>query len=178
LAALHRRHWLAHLGVGLSVIAGQLPPFTVAVALLLILSVWGHLVPPFGWGKPIDVVLPLITLATVNVGYLTKFTQTGMNRVLREAYLAGAVARGVVGWRLIVRHAIRPALITVLLFFGPQTVTTIFGVILVEDVLQIPGMASMLGLSMSNLTVSKQSGIVGVPGMQELGTLFKPESRR
>jgi ABC-type dipeptide/oligopeptide/nickel transport system permease component len=171
-AALHRRHWLAHLSVGFSVLVGQLPPFAVGVLLLLVFSVWWRLLPPLGWGHPINWVLPLITLATVNIGYVTKFAQTGMNHVLREGYLAGAAARGMQGWRLLLRHALRPALVTLLLFFGPQTVTTIFGVILVEDVLQVPGMASMLGLGMGNLTFSKQSGIVAVPGTQEVGPFF------
>ena len=168
-AALHRRHWLAHFTVGFSVLMGQVPPFTVGILMLLVFSVWWRLLPPLGWGKPIDVVLPVLTLATVNVGYITKFTQTGMNQVLRAPYLAGALARGLGGWGLLVRHAVRPALVTLMLFFGPQTVTTIFGVILVEDVLQIPGIATMLGLGMGSLKFSKESGIVAVPGTQGIG---------
>jgi ABC-type dipeptide/oligopeptide/nickel transport system permease component len=160
-AAWRRDHWLAQFSVSLSIAVSQVPPMAVVVALLWVLVLDLRWLPALGWGRPIDAVLPVLTLTVVNLGYITKFMQTGMNNVLTRDFIQAARARGASAWRIVVRHALRPAVVTVVTFFGPQTVLTILAVALVERTLDVPGVARLLGIGVSYLGTPQPPGSQG-----------------
>lgn len=150
-AAVKARHWLAPVATLAGLIAQGMPPYTVAFYLQLVFGVFIPILPLHGWGGPSYAILPMCALAAANIGYFTKFMQAGMNQALRQDYLVSAKARGLPGWRLVLRHALRPALVSVITFFGPQTAMVIANTVVVETLFQIPGMSSVFHYTLSAL---------------------------
>jgi ABC-type dipeptide/oligopeptide/nickel transport system permease component len=151
LAAL-RPHSLIGRGVAaFSVLISQVPPFNMAAILLIAFSLNLRLFPPLGWGRPEDAVLPVLSLACVNVGYVTKFMQSGMKEVMRNGFIVSVRARGIPEAAVVLRHALRPAMVSLLTFFGPQGAMTVFYSLIIEGVYGIPGMGRILDLSVNNL---------------------------
>lgn len=160
LAAVKKRHWFAHLGPLGGLVAQGVPPYTMAVILQLIFAVFWPILPLNGWNSPASAVLPMCALAASNIGYVAKFMQTGMNDALSQDYVMSAKARGLTGTRIVMRHAMRPALMALVTFFGPQTAMVITSTIVVEEIFQVPGLGGLFGYSLS------AQGMASFPGMQ------------
>lgn len=159
-AAVKKRNWIAHIGPFGGLVAQGVPSFTMAVVLQLIFAVFWHILPLDGWGSPASAVLPMCALALNNIGYIAKFMQSGMNEALTEDYVQSAKARGLPGYRIVLRHALRPAIMAVITFFGPQTAMIITGTVVVEQIFQTPGLGGLFGYSLSS------QGMASYPGMQ------------
>lgn len=151
LAALRPNSLVGRAVAAFSVLISQVPPFNMAAILLIAFSLNLRLFPPLGWGQPDDAVLPLLSLACINIGYVTKFMQSGMQEVMRSGYIVGVRARGIPETAVVLRHAFRPATVSLLTFFGPQGAMTVFYSLIIEGVYGIPGMGQILRLSTDNL---------------------------
>lgn len=156
LAAVKKNSWFAHLGGFGGLIAQGVPPYTLAIVLQLCLAIFWPILPLDGWTSPLCAVLPILTLAASSIGYMIKFMQVGMNQQLAEGYVLSAKARGLSGWKIVTRHALRPALMTLVTFFGPQTAILITSTVVIEQVFSIPGMSRMFGAGL-------MAGGVGMP---------------
>ena len=144
-AAFLPRHWASRIAVAISVVVSEIPPFTVAVFCVLIFAMWLRWFPTTDTIETVrGTILPMFTLALMNVGYITKFMQTGMQEVLQRDYLTAAKSRGAGGVHMIFRHALRPAAGAVVTFFGPQTVTTLIGTVMVQAAFSMPGLLEPL----------------------------------
>jgi len=171
-AAFLDRHWGSRIAVAFSIAVTEIPPFTIAVLCILVFSIWLHWFPPTDTVETVGgSILPMATLSLMNIGYITKFMQTGMQEIRRRDYLTGARSRGAGGIRMILRHALRPAVGSVVTFFGPQTVTTLIGTLMVQTAFSMPGLLGLLGLSINTQTgLPLQIGEQALP--QAVGTVF------
>jgi ABC-type dipeptide/oligopeptide/nickel transport system permease component len=95
--------------------------------------------PTSGWGRPENWVLPVLVLASTTVGYLARLTRSTMVNVLRQDYVRTAVAKGAGRPRVLMRHALRNALIPLVTVLGPSTAFVITGAFVVENVFRVPG---------------------------------------
>lgn len=163
-AAVKRKLWFSHIGPLGGLVAQSLPTFLVASLLQLQFADIWHVLPIGGWQSPQSAILPVVSLAAGNVGYLAKFTQAGMTEVLQQDFIVSAKARGLPGWKVIVRHALRPASLSTVTFFGPQAAMLINNTLLLQAIFQIPGLSGALGEQMS---VTPQGG-----GIQGVATPF------
>jgi oligopeptide transport system permease protein len=93
-----------------------------------------------GWNSPSDWILPALTLGMVNAAYLARLTRGGMLDVLNQDYIRTAKAKGVPGFRIITRHAMRGGLIPAIAFVGPAFAGMISGSFVIETIFQVPGM--------------------------------------
>jgi len=160
-AAVKKKHWFRHVGPLGGLVAQSLPTFLVASLLQLQFADIWHILPVGGWQSPESAVLPIVSLAAGNVGYLAKFTQAGMTEVLQQDFIVSAKARGLPGWKIIMRHALRPASLSTVTFFGPQAAMLINNTLLLQAIFQIPGLSGALGEQMS--ATPQGGGIQGVP---------------
>lgn len=156
LAAVKKNSWVAHLGGLGGLVAQGIPPYTLAVVLQLAFAVFWPILPLDGWTSPLCAVLPILTLAAGSIGYMIKFMQVGMNQQLAEGYVLSAKARGLAGWKIVMKHALRPALMTLVTFFGPQTAILITSTVVIEQVFSIPGMSRLFGAGL-------MAGGIGMP---------------
>lgn len=119
-----------------------LPSFVVGPLLVLLLGLWAGWLPVSGWGDG-DVphlVLPVVALALPTAGAIAKLARAGLAQVLAQDHVRMARARGL-GWRrILLVHALRPALVPVASYLGPAAAGMLTGAVVIETVFALPGL--------------------------------------
>jgi len=119
-----------------------LPNFVLAsLAIILFVFVLDWF-PAAGWGSLSQLVLPAVCLGAPYAGYIARLTRTGMLEVLGLDYIRTAYAKGLSSQRVILRHALRGAILPVVSYLGPATANILVGSVVVERVFALPGMGS------------------------------------
>jgi oligopeptide transport system permease protein len=95
-------------------------------------------------------VMPVIALAMFTVATVARFTRGSMLEVLDSEYMLLAESKGITGWRLILRHAMRNALIPVITVLAPLVVDLMIGSLVIEQIFSIPGIGAEFVTSVSN----------------------------
>jgi oligopeptide transport system permease protein len=141
IAALRRNTVFDYLPMGLSMIGISLPVFVVAPILILIFAVNLHWLPAGGWvsKSPTHVILPAAALAAPYVAYVARLMRASMVEVLNSPFILMARAKGVPPRLVILRHAIKPALMPLVSFLGPAIAGVITGSIVIETIFGLPG---------------------------------------
>lgn len=119
-----------------------LPSFVVGPLLALLFGLWAGWLPVSGWGDgaPSYLVLPVIALALPAAGAIAKLARAGLAQVLAQDHVRMARARGL-GWpRILIVHALRPALVPVASFLGPAAAGLLTGAVVIETVFALPGL--------------------------------------
>ncbi len=119
-----------------------LPTFVTAPLLVLLFGLTLGWLPVSGWndGAPANLVLPVIALALPVAGAIAKLTRAGLASVLNEDHIRTARARGLSPAAVLVRHALRPALIPVASYVGPAAAGLLTGAVIIETVFALPGL--------------------------------------
>ena len=122
-----------------------IPNFIMGQMLILIFGVWlknsiFHL-PAGGWndGAFANRILPVFCLALPYIAYLVRITRGSMIEALRANYVRTARAKGLPFRLVVLRHALKSALMPVVTFLGPATAFLLTGSMVVETIFQIPG---------------------------------------
>lgn len=133
-AALRQNGWIDHLAVGLSIGAQVVPNFVMAPVLVLVFTLWLRWLPGGGWdgGHWSNVVLPVIALATSYLASITRIMRSSMLEVLGSNYIRTARAKGLPGWQVVFRHALRPAMLPVVSYLGPVFVGMVTGSVVID----------------------------------------------
>lgn len=140
IAALRRNSAWDHLSMALSMAGISVPVFVVAPILILVFAVAFHWLPAGGWAlSPSHVVLPAVALAAPYVAYVARLMRGSMVEVLNSQYILMARAKGVPELQVVVRHALKPALMPLVSFLGPATAGIITGSIVIEEIFALPG---------------------------------------
>jgi len=121
-----------------------MPSFWIGPLLMLIFAVHLGWFPVSGFESPAALVLPGITLGTALAGILSRMTRTSMLEVLRAEYVSTARAKGAPEWRVILRHALRNALIPVVTILGLQFGALLAGSVITETIFSWPGVGLLL----------------------------------
>ena len=164
-AALWRR---AALGVsGFVVVAIALPSFVMGPILALVFGLYLHWLPVAGWedGAPRYLVLPVLTLALPVVAYVARLTRGSLLEVLRANHIRTARARGLGEARILLRHALRPALLPVVSYLGPAAAYVVTGSLVVETVFALPGTGRYLVQGAINRDYTLVMGMIIVYGL-------------
>jgi oligopeptide transport system permease protein len=134
LAAVFQNSWLDHMAVGISIGAQVLPNFVMAPILVLIFTLWLGWLPGGGWdgGDWKHQVLPVIAMATAYMASIARITRSSMLEVLSLNHIRTARAKGLPTAQVILRHALKPALIPVLSYLGPTFVSMITGSVVID----------------------------------------------
>ncbi len=119
----------------------SVPTFVVAPLMILLLAVKAHWLPAGSWsnGAPDHLVLPVLALALPLIAYVARMMRGSMIEVLNSPYIRTARAKGLPERTVILRHALKPALMPLISFLGPAVVNTLTGSIVVEEIFGLPG---------------------------------------
>ncbi len=120
------------------------PSYVIASLLILLLANTLHLVPTSGWGGIFDkrTIIPAIALALGPAAILARYTRSSLLDILRQDYVRTARAKGLRDRVVIVRHALRNAMIPVATVMGISFANVITGSFFVEVVCGVPGLGS------------------------------------
>ena len=133
-AAIKHNTWLDYLAVGISVGAQVLPNFVMAPILVLVFTLWLGWLPGGGWqgGQWEYLILPVIALSTSYMASIARITRSSMLEVLNAGFIRTARAKGLPTWRIILGHALKPAMLPVLSYLGPAFVLMITGSVVID----------------------------------------------
>ena len=133
-AAIRHNTWLDYLAVGISVGAQVLPNFVMAPILVLVFTLWLGWLPGGGWqgGQWQYLILPVIALSTSYMASIARITRSSMLEVLNAGFIRTARAKGLPTWRIILGHALKPAMLPVLSYLGPAFVLMITGSVVID----------------------------------------------
>ena len=167
IAAAVWRRTSVDIGITSLVVLGiALPGFVTGPVLALVFGVYLHWWPVAGWedGAARYFVLPVITLALPVIAYVTRLTRSSLLDAFRANFIRTARARGVGRWRVLWRHALRPALLPVVSYIGPAAAFVVTGSLVVETVFGLPGTGRYLVQGAINRDYSLVMGMVIVYG--------------
>jgi oligopeptide transport system permease protein len=131
-----------HASLSVALLGISLPTFVVGAVLLMVFSGWLNWLPAAGWSGFTSIVLPAITLGLAPAAYIARLTRLGLADVMRMDYIRTAVAKGVPGHLVLIKHALKVAFLPVLSFLGPAAAATLTGSFVVEKVFSIPGIGT------------------------------------
>jgi len=139
LAALKQNKALDNISMVTALLGISLPNFWLGPILILIFSINLNWLPPsgnYGWQS---LILPSSSLGTALAAILTRLTRASMLEVLREDYILAARAKGLPESRVILKHALKNALIPIITILGLQFGSLLGGAVIVEEIFAWPG---------------------------------------
>jgi peptide/nickel transport system permease protein len=145
LAAVHQNTWIDYLVTFISTLGIAVPNFIIAVWLLLVFGVGLGWLPTGGWpsggaGDWKTVIMPVITLALGPSALVARYTRSSLVEVMHAEYIRTARAKGLTETWVVLRHALKNALIPLITILGPQIPNLITGTIFVEVIFRVPGL--------------------------------------
>jgi oligopeptide transport system permease protein len=148
-AAALRQNKLSDYSVMTAAMIGiTIPTFVTAPILTLIFGVYGVTVlgfdlslPVSGWngGSLRNMILPVFVLALPQIAYIARLTRGSMIEVLHSNYVRTARAKGLSGFDIVMRHALRAAVLPLVSYLGPAVAGILTGSLVVEQLFGLPG---------------------------------------
>jgi peptide/nickel transport system permease protein/oligopeptide transport system permease protein len=143
-AAILRNSWLDVGSMMVALLGVSMPSFWLGLLLIFAFSLHLAWFPATGGGDLWHLVLPSITLGTIASAIIARLTRSSMLEVLGQEYVRTARAKGLGWWRVVVRHALKNALIPVVTIFGLQFGNLLAGAVIVETVFSRPGLGRLI----------------------------------
>jgi oligopeptide transport system permease protein len=182
-AAIRQNTWVDYVLSTTSVIGYSMPNFVIATFLLLVFGIYldnltnGAIFYGIGWtgtyGTPGQIWLPAIALGFPYASIVARLTRASMLEVVRQDYVRTARAKGLSERIVIVRHALRNALIPVITILGPLVIGIITGSVVIENIFGIPGLGKEFVTSILNRDYNIVIGVftmfAGLVGIANLG---------
>jgi ABC-type dipeptide/oligopeptide/nickel transport system permease component len=144
LAAVKHHQGLDHLITFSSLFWFSIPSFWLGLMLVLIFGLWLRWLPISGSQSATALILPVATLALPQAGILARLMRTEMLEVLHGEYIKTAHAKGLHPLLVIYRHALRNALIPVVVLLFLSLPWLIGGAVVVETIFAWPGMGRLM----------------------------------
>lgn len=166
LAALRQNSPTDYGIMSVAVLGIALPGFVTGPLFALIFGLHLRWFPVAGYedGALEFLVLPVITLALPVIAYIARLTRGSLLEVLRMHFVRTARAKGLSERQVVLRHALRPALLPVVSYLGPATAFVITGSLVVETVFGLPGSGRYLVQGAINRDYTLVMGMIVVYG--------------
>ena len=146
LAAVHHGGLPDHAAISVAVLGIAIPSFVVLPGLALYFGVYLHWLPVAGWepGSLKYLVLPIAALTLPPLAYIARLTRGSMLEVLHAPFIRTARAKGLPLRTILLRHAMRPALVPVAGYLVPAVAAILTGSLVVESIAGLPGIGRYL----------------------------------
>ena len=168
-AALNQNRLSDHAIMSVAMFGITIPTFVTAPLLTLIFGVYGVRIfgadislPVGGWngGAPRNMILPVVVLALPQIGIIARLVRGSMIEVLHSNYIRTARAKGLPGHRIVMRHALRAALLPLVSYLGPAVAQLVTGSLIVEQIFGLPGIGRYFVLAALNRDYTLVLGVV------------------
>jgi peptide/nickel transport system permease protein len=167
-SALRQNSWADYVGRSLAILFIAVPAFWIGTMVIVFPSIWWGYMPPIMHTRfieePIEnlrmFVIPGIVLGMTMAGETMRMTRTMMLEVLRQDYLRTAWAKGLGETVIIIRHALKNALIPIITVIGLRIPILIGGTVIIENIFMLPGMGRLLLNAINTRDYTVVSGVV------------------
>jgi peptide/nickel transport system permease protein len=169
LSAAFRNSWIDHAARLLTLVSLSLPSFWLGLMLIILFSLWLGILPIVGY-EPITqgglrnalpyLILPSLALGTHLAAILTRLTRSSMLEVLSQDYVRTARAKGLQDRVVLMRHALRNALIPLVTVIGINMGILLGGTAVIETVFVLPGVGQLVVRSLYNRDLPVIQGLI------------------
>ena len=154
-------------GRSIAIIGLATPNFWLALMVMIFPAIWWGWAPPMTWvpftedplGNLAVLIIPSLILGTAGAASTMRMTRTMMLEVLRQDYIRTAWSKGLKERLVIVRHAIKNALIPVLTLVGLQMPILVGGSVIIENIFNLPGLGRLLLVALDGRDYPVVSGV-------------------
>jgi ABC-type dipeptide/oligopeptide/nickel transport system permease component len=160
LAAIKPNGWFDRLALAITYLGISFPVYWIGLLLIVLFAVTLRWLPASGYGRIEFLVLPALALGSRSIAYLARVTRGAMLEVLNADFVRTARAKGLAEGRVIVRHALRNALIPVVTVIGLDFGAYLTGSILTETIFSWPGIGRYVVMAISRRDLPAVQGSV------------------
>lgn len=139
-SALRQNTWIDYAAMFLAIGGVSVPAMTLGPLLIWGVALELHLLPVARWGTWQQAILPALTLGIGEAAVIARLTRASMLQVIHEDYIRTARSKGLSEQRVVIKHALRNALIPVITVLGPLFAALVTGSMVVEQIFAIPGL--------------------------------------
>ena len=159
LSAVFRNSVIDLIATGLAILGRAMPGFWVGLMLIMLFSVKLRILPAFGAEGPKSIIMPAVALGVGMAANLSRLTRSSMLDTLNQDYIRTARSKGLVEHWVVIRHALRNALIPVLTAFGLNLGWLLGGAVVIESVFSWPGLGRLMidSISIRDITIVQAS---------------------
>ncbi len=158
-AAAKEGKWPEYGVIGISIIGSSIPGFLLATILQYIFAIKLGWLPVARWESFWHSILPALSLSAMPMAFIAKLTRASMQEVLSQNYINAALIKGLSMRKVIMKHALRNALLPVVAYLGPVGAYILTGSFVIEKIFGIPGLGQWMVLSISNRDYSLILGL-------------------
>jgi ABC-type dipeptide/oligopeptide/nickel transport system permease component len=137
-----------------------IPNFILSILFILVIGLYFHLLPLGGWGRPSQIVLPALALGLPWASFIARLTRSSVIGTLQQDYIRTARAKGAGENRVVVRHALRNALMPITTVTALLIAELITGSLVIENLFSIPGMGQYLTNSVLGSDYTMTLGLI------------------
>lgn len=161
IAAMKQNTWLDYSIMSTAMAGVVMPSFILAPVLIYIFSIQLGWLPAGGWkdGSMQYVLLPMFGMSLLYVATFARITRGSMIETLNSNFIRTAKAKGLGYPRIIIKHALKPALLPVVSYMGPAFVGIITGSVVIETIFGLPGIGKLFVNAAFNRDYSLVLGI-------------------
>jgi peptide/nickel transport system permease protein len=151
-SALRRNSAFDLLGMGITFLGQSIPSFWLGILMIMVVGVQLRLLPisGYGGGSLSNVIMPSITLGAFAMASFARITRSSMLEVLDMDYIQTARAKGVMELHVVIKHALRNALIPIVTILGLHVAHAVGGAVITEQIFAYPGVGWLAVQSIYN----------------------------
>jgi oligopeptide transport system permease protein len=142
--AVRRGQWPDYAGSFVAVLMVCIPGFVLAPLLIVYFGIKWRLLPVALWSSPAHVILPVVGLGLFFAGKVARLLREGMLETLDAQFITTARAKGLSESAVLLKHAVRLAILPVVSYSGPLLADLLTGSFVIESIFQIPGLGTFL----------------------------------
>ncbi|UGA53860.1 oligopeptide ABC transporter permease OppB [Vibrio sp. VB16] len=161
LAALRQNTWVDYTIMSTAMIGVVMPSFVLAPALIYLFSINLGWFPAGGWldGSFQYMLLPVIGMSLLYVATFARITRGSMIETLNSNFIRTARAKGLSYPYIVLKHALKPAMLPVVSYMGPAFVGIITGSVVIETIFGLPGIGKLFVNAAFNRDYSLVMGV-------------------
>ncbi len=144
IAALTKHTWVRTLIVAGATLGISIPGFLLAIFLIYVFAVNLRALPVIGLSTWRHYVMPTMALSFYPIAFISRMTRSTLTEVLKQDYIVMARSKGLSRRTIILRHALKNALIPIVTYLGPMIAFLMIGSFVIENLFAIPGIGKEL----------------------------------
>jgi len=150
IASLKHLKWQDHFTMVLAVLGISVPSFILATFLQYLISMKLDVLPVARWGSFEHSILPALALAALPMAFIARLTRSNMVEIMQQDFIQTAKSKGLNSFQILLKHALRNALLPIVTYLGPLTTAILTGSFAVEKIFGIPGLGQWFVMSITN----------------------------
>jgi len=151
LAGVRQNTWIDYVVTFVAALGLTIPNFVVALWMILLFAVQLKWLPIGGWGDDWrQLIMPMVALGLGPMGVAARYTRASLADVFTSDYIRTARAKGMSEYLVVMRHAVKNALIPIITVLGPRIPDLITGTIFIETMFRVPGLGKFFVTSVSD----------------------------